>query len=293
MKDFAGKVAVITGGAGGIGYALAERAIEEGMKVIIADIDDAQLAASADTLREEKGGEVEHIRCDVSKSADIKAMANKAIDCFGGVHFLANNAGVFAGGSCWETSENDWDWTMSVNLNGVFNGIRIFAPIMLAQDCECHILNTASGAGLMPYHPTASYQVSKAGVVSITENTHYALKLRDAKVTTSVLCPGFVATDMMQNNETRRPKEMQNTDADEKIFEQQQQLLDGIESGMASLSITPREMADQAFEAIKRGEVYINAPSVLPLIEARMKGIVENHIPPGDPFSVVLETQNQ
>jgi NAD(P)-dependent dehydrogenase (short-subunit alcohol dehydrogenase family) len=293
MKDFEGKVAVITGGAGGIGFALAERAIEEGMKVVVADIDDAQLAASAQALREEKGGEVEHVHCDVSKSDDIKAMAQRALDCFGGIHFLANNAGVYAGGSCWETSEKDWKWTMGVNLDGVFNGIRIIAPIMLEQNCECHILNTASGAGLIPYHPTVSYQVSKAGVVSITENTHYAMTLRGAKVTTSVLCPGFVDTDIMQNNEKRRPTEMKNTDADEKLSEQQQQLLDSIESGMASLSITPKEMADQTFEAIKRGEVYINAPSSLPLISARMNGIIENFVPPSDPFGVLFETQNQ
>lgn len=293
MKDFKGKVAVITGGAGGIGYGLAERAIEEGMKVLIADIDDAKLAASAQTLREKNGGEVEYFRCDVSKSDDIKALAKKAIDCFGGVHFLANNAGVFAGGSCWETSEKDWNWTMGVNLDGVFNGIRIFAPIMLEQDCECHILNTASGAGLIPYHPVVAYQVSKAAVVSITENTHYAMKLRGAKVTTSVLCPGFVATDIIQNNEKRRPKELENTAADEKISEQQQQLVDSIAAGMETLSITPKEMADQAFDAIKRGEVYINSPSILPLIDARMKGIVEGHVPPADPFDAAFETQNQ
>ena len=97
----------------------------------------------------------------------------------------------------------------------------------------------------------------------------------------------------MQNNEKRRPTEMKNTDADEKLSEQQQQLLDSIESGMASLSITPKEMADQTFEAIKRGEVYINAPSSLPLIAARMNGIIKNFVPPRDPFGIFFETQNQ
>lgn len=290
MKEFKGKVAVITGGASGIGLALAERSVAEGMKVLIADVDTEALATAAASLREQ-GGEIETIRVDVSKSADIEAMAKKALDCFGGVHLLVNNAGVFAGGSAWETSAKDWSWTVGVNLNGVFDGVRIFAPIMIKQDCECHIVNTASGAGLIPYHPSVAYQVTKAGVVSITENSHYAMKMQDAKVGVSVLCPGFVKTNIM-NTERLRPADLQNTAEDEQISALQQGLIDQIAQGVEALCITPKQMADQTFTAIINNEVYINAPATLPMVEARMRGIVNDNNPPADPFGGALQEEN-
>jgi NAD(P)-dependent dehydrogenase (short-subunit alcohol dehydrogenase family) len=291
MQEFSGKVAVITGGASGIGLALAERCVKEGMKVLIADVDTDALATAATSLREQ-GGEVETLRVDVSRSSDIEAMAQKALDSFGGIHLLVNNAGVFAGGSAWETSEKDWNWTTGVNLDGVFNGTRIIAPIMIKQDCECHIVNTASGAGLLPYHPSIAYQATKAAVVAISENTHYAMKLQCAKVGVSVLCPGFVSTNIMTKNESRRPQALQNDANDEQIGELQQGLIDQIAEGCAALAITPEQMADQTFEAIKKNEVYINAPSTLPLLEQRMKGIINDNNPPADPFGTALQEEN-
>ncbi len=168
MKDFAGKVAVVTGAASGIGYALAERCVREGMKVVLADIEEPALAESARKLGA-AGGTVVAVRTDVAQATDIEALARRTLEAFGAVHLLCNNAGVGAGGTVWESTLADWEWVLGVNLWGVIHGVRTFVPIMLGQNTEGHIVNTASVAGLLAYHPSASYQVTKHAVVALSD----------------------------------------------------------------------------------------------------------------------------
>ena len=168
MKEFKGRVAVITGAASGIGRGIAERCVKEGMKVVLADINDADLAKTEAELRA-LGGEAISVRTDVAKRSDIEALAKKTLDTFGAVHLLFNNAGVEAGLTPWEATWNDWEWVIGVNLWGVIHGVKVFTPLMLAQNTECHIVNTASMAGLIAGSNCAPYIATKHAVVGLSE----------------------------------------------------------------------------------------------------------------------------
>ena len=143
MKEFQGKVAVITGGASGLGRAMAERFAREGMRIVLADVEPNALA-KAEAEMKAAGAKVIGVRTDVSKAAEVEALAQQTLAAFGAVHLVANNAGVAPLGSAWENSVADWEWTLGVNLWGVIHGVRVFTPIMLAQGGEAHIVNTAS-----------------------------------------------------------------------------------------------------------------------------------------------------
>jgi NAD(P)-dependent dehydrogenase (short-subunit alcohol dehydrogenase family) len=163
VRELAGKVAVITGAASGIGLALARGCGAEGMKVVLADIDSEALdEAGAELARARVEGMA--MTCDVAQAAEVEELANVAFGHFGAVHLLCNNAGV-AGtvGPCWTIEPEEWDRDLAVNLGGVIHGIRAFVPRMLEQEGEAHILNTASVMGLLPAGMAASYGVSKAG----------------------------------------------------------------------------------------------------------------------------------
>ena len=136
MREFKGKVAVITGAASGIGRGLAERFIQEGMRVVLADIEESAPIRTREELGQ-KGAAVVALRTDVAKRSDIEALAQKTLDAFGAAHVLVNNAGVGAGSSPWESTWNDWEWVIGVNLWGVINGVKVFTPIMLAENTEC------------------------------------------------------------------------------------------------------------------------------------------------------------
>ena len=148
MKEFAGKVAVITGAASGIGRGIAEWCVRVGVKVVLADIEEAALG-KAEAELQSLGGTVLSVRTDVSKRSDVEQLARQAFNASRSVHLLFNNAGVAAGGAPWEATWNDWEWVVGVNLWGVIHGVKIFTPLMQAQNTECHIINTASSAGLM------------------------------------------------------------------------------------------------------------------------------------------------
>ena len=246
MKEFKDKVAVITGAASGIGRGIAERCVEEGMKVVLADINEGDLR-KAETETKALGGTVLSVRTDITKRNDLELLARKTLDAFGEVHLLVNNAGVGAGGSPWEATWSDWEWVIGVNLWGVIHGVKIFTPIMLAQNTDCHIVNTASVAGLTVGGPSAPYTVTKHAVVALSESLYLALEERNALVKVSVLCPGFVKTNIM-NAERNRPVELQNEPFE--IPPQVQADLDfmnaAVEAGMS-----PLQVADQVFEAIK------------------------------------------
>ena len=168
MQEFKDRVAVITGAASGIGRGLAERCAQEGMKVVLADVEEAALAQTALEFSA-AGATLLAVRTDVSRAGDLETLAQQTLKAFGAVHLLVNNAGVGAGGTIWDSTLADWEWVIGVNLWGVIHGLRTFVPIMLAQTTEAHIVNTASIAGLLPYHPGASYQVTKHAVVALSE----------------------------------------------------------------------------------------------------------------------------
>jgi NAD(P)-dependent dehydrogenase (short-subunit alcohol dehydrogenase family) len=254
MKEFKGKVAVITGAASGIGFGLAERCAQEGMKVVLAGINQDNLIQAQEALSP-IGATTLCVQADVANHEDIKALAQKTLDVFGAVHLLVNNVGVGAGGPVWATTLADWQWVMNVNLWGVIYGLDVFVPVMLAQDTECHIVNTSSIAGLLPYHPCAPYQVTKHAVVALSENLYHSLAYQNAKLRVSVLCPGWVKTRIMESGRNR-PDELQNPPPTEPpppeylaVLEQMQQ---AVEAG-----ITPQEVADQTFRAMREDRFCI------------------------------------
>jgi NAD(P)-dependent dehydrogenase (short-subunit alcohol dehydrogenase family) len=277
MKEFKDKVAVITGAASGIGRGIAERCVQEGMKVVLADVEEAALAQTEQELRATHAT-VLAVQTDVSRASDIEALAQKTLKAFGAVHLLVNNAGVGAGSSIWESTLADWEWVMGVNLWGVIHGLRIFVPIMLAQATEGHIVNTASIAGLLPYHPGAPYQVTKHGVVALSEQLYYSLAQRNAKVKVSVLCPGWVNTRIM-DSERNRPGELQNEPSNLPPGPEQEAIMQSMrEEAQAGLS--PRQVSDHVFNAIRNEQFYIlTNPELNPMIQQRMENILQQRNP--------------
>jgi NAD(P)-dependent dehydrogenase (short-subunit alcohol dehydrogenase family) len=252
MKEFKGKVAVITGAASGIGRAIAERCVSEGMQVILADVDDENLA-KAETELKALGGKLLAVRTDVSKRSDVELLARRALDAFGQVHLLFNNAGVAAGGAPWEATWNDWEWVVGVNLWGVVHGVKVFTPLMLAQNTECHIVNTSSAAGLVVGGGSASYAVTKHAVVALSESLYLSLQQRKALVKVSVLCPGLVRTDIV-NAERHRPAELRNEPVP---------MTPEMQAGLAAFKATieaampPLQVADVVFDAIRKEQFYV------------------------------------
>lgn len=288
MKEFKEKVAVITGAASGIGYGLAERCAQEGMKVVLADVEEGALAQAEKGIKA-MGVDTLAVKTDVSKANDVEALAKKTLDAFGTVHLLCNNAGVSTVGlSIWENTLADWQWVLGVNLWGVIYGIHFFVPVMLEQGTECHIVNTASAAGLLTGPGSGPYYITKHGVVALSEILYRELEQGGYKIGVSVMCPGFIKTNILDCGRNR-PRELQNDPAEikrkmadplvqERIkFARQQN-----ENGMS-----PKQLADIVFSAIRVKQFYIlpNAETVKPMIQARMEDILQER----NPTSISLE----
>jgi NAD(P)-dependent dehydrogenase (short-subunit alcohol dehydrogenase family) len=252
MKEFKGKVAVITGAASGIGRGIAERCVREGMKVVLADIEESTLTKAESELKT-SGGTVLGVRTDVSKRSDVELLARQALQAFGQVHLLFNNAGVAAGGTPWEATWNDWQWVINVNLWGVIHGVKVFTPLMLRQNTECHIINTSSAAGLIVGSTSAPYAVTKHAVVALSESLYLTLQQRKSLVHVSVLCPGLVRTDII-NAERNRPVELRNEPVT--MTPEMQAGLAAFKATMEA-SMLPLEVADVVFDAIKKEQFYI------------------------------------
>lgn len=254
MREFKNKVAVITGSASGIGRGLAERCIQEGMKVVLADIEPPALEQAEKELKA-KGGDVLAVQTDVSKESDIKELAKRTLDKFNAVHLLFNNAGVVCVGSpVWEMTQFDWQWMMGVNLWGVIHGLKVFVPIMLRQGSDCHIVNTASIAGLSTM-PDTAYAMTKHGIVGLTEALHLQLRQIDAKIRVSVLCPGLIKTRIFESARNR-PTELQNGDVNQTDTPQQQAALKRVLE-MVETAMSPAQYADKVFTAINENKFYI------------------------------------
>jgi len=277
MKEFRDKVAVITGAASGIGRAIAERCVQEGMKVVLADIEETALAEAARDMKE-ASADVLAVPTDVSKARDVELLAQKTLDAFGAVHLLCNNAGVSGGGVIWESTLADWEWVMGVNLWGVIHGVRTFVPIMLEQGTEGHIVNTASLAGLTSYPGGGTYKVAKHGVVALSETLHHDLAQKEAKVKVSVLCPGFVKTQIL-DSDRNRPVALRNEPVKEPPSPEDVMRYQAWHQAVQE-GIPPLQVADCVFQAIRDERFYVlTHPEQNPLIQLRMEDILRERKP--------------
>jgi NAD(P)-dependent dehydrogenase (short-subunit alcohol dehydrogenase family) len=207
MQDFRDKVAVVTGAASGMGRAFAERFAREGMKVVLADIEVPALDQAVAELRAQHY-DVLGVRTNVMLPSDLEDLKKRTLEAFGKVHLVCNNAGVegYLDGALWEATDRDWEWTFGVNFWGVVNGVRTFLPIMLAQDDDGWMVNTASATALV--RGSNMYGVTKHAVRALSETLYGQLKQRGARVGISVLCPGVVNTRLFAG-ERNRPRELQ------------------------------------------------------------------------------------
>jgi NAD(P)-dependent dehydrogenase (short-subunit alcohol dehydrogenase family) len=275
MKVFKDKVAVITGAASGIGRAMAERCGREGMKVVLADVEQGALAEATANLQA-GGGTVLAVRTDVSQAKDVEELAQKTLEAFGAVHLLCNNAGVATSGTVvWESSLTDWEWVIGVNLWGMIHGVRSFVPIMLAQDTECHIVNTASLSGLISFPRGSVYAVTKHGVVTLSETLHHELAERGGKVKVSVLCPGLVKTQIMDCARNRPERLAATAPMGPVEAAGWETLRQQLQTGMP-----PAQVADAVFKAIREERFYIlTHPEGKDWIRTRMEDILQERNP--------------
>jgi NAD(P)-dependent dehydrogenase (short-subunit alcohol dehydrogenase family) len=278
MKDVKGRVAVVTGAASGIGLATAHRFADEGMRLVLADIESEPLGAAEAAIKA-KGADVLAVRTDVASQDAVTRLADAAFSTFGNVHVVFNNAGVAATGAtlrlrAWEGSLADWDWTLSVNFMGVLHGVRAFVPGMLESGDEGHIVNTASIAGLL----TAAnpYNVSKHGVVCLTEGIYRDLREMDSRLSASVVCPGLIRTRILDAERNRADAKTDVSTMRDEVRE----FVAGFEAALEA-GYPPEVVADHVLDGIRNDRFYIlpAQPEILEFLDARMTGILERRNP--------------
>jgi len=250
MREFEGRVAVVTGGASGIGFALATRAAREGMKVVLADVEEKALDAAVTDLRRQEF-DVTGVVTDVSDAPSVEELARKTLDAYGNVHLVFNNAGVAGAGAgaIWEATAKDWQWIVGVNFWGVVNGVRTFMPLLLANGDDGYMVNTGSVAGLVPGN--GIYGVTKHAVVALSESIYAHLKMRNARVGVSVLCPGFVSTRIYEADRNR-PAALRNEGQEAHAPEARRAV-----SRVVTEGIPPEDVADAVFDAVREERFYI------------------------------------
>jgi NAD(P)-dependent dehydrogenase (short-subunit alcohol dehydrogenase family) len=291
MKNFKDKVAVITGGASGFGREFANIGARLGMKLVLADVQQDALDR-AKTELEAQGVQVLALLCDVRKAEQVQVLADATMARFGAVHLVFNNAGVGSGGLIWENSQADWEWVLGVNLWGVIHGVHIFTPLML--ECaksepgyEGHIVNTASMAGLLNAPTMGVYNVSKHAVVSLSETLYHDLKLVEAPIGASVLCPYFVPTGIHQSHRNR-PGDVK---GEAKPTASQRAAQAMSEKAVSSGKVSAAEVAEWTFDAIRNDRFYIfSHPNALGNVQKRMEDIVTQRNP-SDPYEAAPQVR--
>jgi NAD(P)-dependent dehydrogenase (short-subunit alcohol dehydrogenase family) len=253
MKEFKGKTAVITGGANGIGRAMAELFAKEGMNLVLADIEQPALDETVSALRSD-GYSCEGVVTDVSRAEEVERLADAAMDHFGSIHIACNNAGVIAGGLLWEQSLADYQWMMDVNVWGVLHGIRSFVPRMLQQDGDCHIVNTASMAALTAIPYTGIYNMTKHAVLAISETLYHELALSAANVKVSVLCPEAINTGIAAAERNRPERYSGEGDI---VESGERDLIMQVLADTVAAGIGPEVMAQRVLKAIREERFYI------------------------------------
>jgi NAD(P)-dependent dehydrogenase (short-subunit alcohol dehydrogenase family) len=261
LDQLAGRNAVVTGAAGGIGYALAGALAAAGMRVLVADIDEAAARQAADRLIAETGGEVLGAGVDVSKEDKVEGLAELARERLGPVHVLCNNAGVQMPGKAWDFTRKEWDWLLGVNLYGVIHGLRAFLPEMIASGEPGHVVNTASVGGLVAYPGLGMYTAAKFAVVGLSETLARDLVDVGARIGVTILCPGPTLSSLRENSGRLSP--------------------DG-QGGREVPTVTqidrmPAErVAEMTVDAIRRNRFWlVTHPEYLDMIRERARGIVE------------------
>jgi NAD(P)-dependent dehydrogenase (short-subunit alcohol dehydrogenase family) len=275
VRDLTGKVAVVTGAASGIGFGLAERFVREGMRVVLADVEEGALSRAARQL-EGQGGEVMAVPTDVSAASSVDDLARRCGERFGTAHVVWNNAGVAGGGLSWDIPRPIWEWIIGVNLWGVVHGVRAFVPMLVDQG-EGYVVNTASVAGLLAAPGTAPYSASKHAVIGISEALHHELALMGSKVRVSVLCPGPISTRIMDSDRNWPSRLGPQPDERTALGGEglREMLRQQIETGMP-----PAEVAGLVVDAIRSEWFWIlTHPEYGPLATRRMEGAAEGRNP--------------
>ena len=279
MKDFAGKVAVITGAGSGFGREFARRAHALGMKLVLADIEAGALNAVVAELGS-AGSQVIGEVVDVARGEDVQRLADRAFAEMGGAHLLFNNAGVGSGGFVWENTDRDWQWVLGVNLWGVIHGIRHFVPRIIAAGQPAHIVNTASVAGLVCAPNMGVYNVSKHAVVALTETLRHDLALAGAPIGVTLLCPAYVPTGIASSHRNR-PTDL----AADAPTASQKMAQAAITKAVDSGKLSAEEVATMTFDAVRDDRFYVlTHPQILPTVQLRFDDILQQRNP-SDPFS--------
>ena len=284
MSHLNGGIAVITGAASGFGLQTCRIAARMGMKIVMADVQ-ADALATAQAEIEGLGAPVLPFRLDVSKSAEVEALAAATMQRFGAPNFVFNNAGVGAGGLIWEHTLKDWEWVIGVNLMGVAHGVRVFTPLMLAAAAKDpawrgDIINTASMAGMVNPPNMGVYNVSKHAVVSISETLYQDLALVSEQVHAHVLCPFFVPTGIQQSHRNR-PADMPAAGPTRSQIIAQAMTDKAVSSG----KVTAAQVAQFVFDACAENRFYVfSHPRSLGGVQVRLEDIMSLRNP-SDPFA--------
>ena len=271
MKNLKGKTAVVTGGASGLGRAMALAFADEGMHVGLGDVADA-----AQTLADVRAKDVRAVsmKLDVSKAEEVEAFAQLVDKDLGGADLVCNNAGVSPLGAAWEASVGDWQWILGVNLWGVIHGVRSFVPRLIARGAG-HVVNTASVAGIINPPGSAAYNVTKHAVVALSETLHHDLRERGSGVGVSVLCPAYVPTGIA-DSERNRPPELSAGSKSAETLAREAMLKKAVASGRLSAD----DVARAVVQAVTEERFYILTHArIKGAIRARMEDILEDRAP--------------
>ncbi|QCY11658.1 SDR family NAD(P)-dependent oxidoreductase [Pseudomonas sp. MPC6] len=275
MNPLHNKVAVITGAASGFGRELAIACANEGMRLALTDIDEKNLQGTADLLPSDT--HVLTMKCDVAQAEQVEQLAVATYARFGAAHLLFNNAGVLVGGPLWTTTAQDWAWMIGINVMGVAHGIRSFVPRMLAQKDQCHIVNTASVAGLLSVPGNGIYCATKHAVVTMSECLQLELQEENASIGVSVLCPAFVPTGIADAGRNR-PAELADTNPLKEKYEAQ------VRKATQAGRLSAADIARITLDAVKQNRFYILPhQKIKSLIEMRMGDILDERSPTQTP----------
>lgn len=279
MDEFQDRVAVITGAASGIGRGLARHAAGEGMRVVLADVEAPALEEAVEDVRS-LGGDAFGVRTDVSREADVAALADAAYEHFGGVHLLCNNAGVFQAGLSWQRTQADWDWVVGVNVWGILHAIRAFVPRLLEAGEDAHIVNTASMAGLISVAYSGPYVVSKFAAAALTECLAHDLRAQGSTIGVSCLVPGAVDTRIADSTRNR-PDEPPN----EATAPDHHLVADALRDLTSTGGRPPDDVAAIVFAAVRARQFWIpTADSFEDLIRGRYEALLQHELPPTAQF---------